>query len=79
MPCSCGTNGDGARSALQLKRSYISSVANTGLTNSYKRYGQGHCDQAYLHLNDCYHVQISNLLRGTPKVGVYKSLPKTVI
>ena len=48
MPCSCGTNGDRARSALQLKGSYISSVANTGLTNSYKRYGQGHCDQALL-------------------------------
>ena len=33
----------------------------------------------YLHLNDCYHVQISYLLRGTQKVGVYKSFPKTVI
>ena len=46
MLCSCGTNGDRARSALRLKRSYMPSVANIGLTNSYKRYGQGHCDQA---------------------------------
>ena len=30
----------------------------------------------YLHLNDCYHLQISYLLRGTPKVGVCKRQPK---
>ena len=34
----------------KLKRSYISSVANTGRTNSYKRFAQGHCEQGFTYI-----------------------------
>ena len=53
MPCSCGTNGDRARSALQLKRSYISSGANTSLTKALNGMHKAIATKAYLHLNDC--------------------------
>ena len=64
------------------KRSYISSIANTDLTNSYKRYAQGHCDQGLLTSKRLLSLQLSRLRRSTQTswlraVGVYKAVQRS--